>query len=188
RWTAAAMWGSSASAGKPVKALLMSSSASGGSRKKSPLRRTALSAPLSTSRSTTTSLPPGTLYSPCMARSDSVLVGEFPLHAVVRRYEAQRLVKPMRVGPCFVSRQLNHTAALRTALFDGPFEKCAACARATFAGGYPDALDLAAPQAAARQARDEAQLQTTDDLPGAFGHGQILIGIVSDRLECRDVT
>src|SRR5690625_732275 len=51
-------------AGKPVNARSIRSSASSGSRKKSPERETRASRSSSTSTSTATSLPPGTLYSP----------------------------------------------------------------------------------------------------------------------------
>src|SRR5690625_4882507 len=50
--------------GNPVNARSIRSSASSGSRKKSPERETRASRSSSTSTSTDTSLPPGTLYSP----------------------------------------------------------------------------------------------------------------------------
>src|SRR5690606_20274688 len=53
-------------AGRPSSAVFIASSALSGSRKKSPLTWTPARRPSSTARSTTTSLPPGTLYSPCM--------------------------------------------------------------------------------------------------------------------------
>ncbi len=62
----------SAVVGSPVTAATMSSSASSGSRKKSPDSATRDSCPSSTSTSTITSLPPGTLYSPRTKRSVSV--------------------------------------------------------------------------------------------------------------------
>ena len=52
--------------GSPLTAASMSSSASSGSRKKSPARWKSAMRPSRSSRSTTTSFPPGTLYSPCM--------------------------------------------------------------------------------------------------------------------------
>src|SRR5690606_4012647 len=61
RWASSA---SEAAAGAPSSARTMSVSASGGSRKKSPLTSTFCRRPSSTTRSTTTSLPPGVLYSP----------------------------------------------------------------------------------------------------------------------------
>ena len=63
--TAVAMAVESDSAGSPFTASLMSSSAESGSRKKSPARRKRAIRSSSISRSTTTSFPPGTLYSPC---------------------------------------------------------------------------------------------------------------------------
>ena len=62
--TASAMSAALVSTGSPVSARLISGSASSGSRKKSPLSETWASTPSTTSKSTTTSLPPGTLYSP----------------------------------------------------------------------------------------------------------------------------
>jgi len=56
----------SAAAGSPVRASLMASSASSGSRKKSPETATDVSRSSSTSTSAATSLPPATLYSPRM--------------------------------------------------------------------------------------------------------------------------
>src|SRR4051795_4428090 len=67
--TAAAMRVESASIGRPFTAPLIASSAESGSRKKSPASRKFAIAPSTSSRSTTTSLPPGTLYSPCMPSS-----------------------------------------------------------------------------------------------------------------------
>ena len=64
--TAAAMAAASDSIGSPSTAPLMSSRALSGSRKKSPARRNSAILPSRSSRSTTTSLPPGTLNSPCM--------------------------------------------------------------------------------------------------------------------------
>src|SRR3954454_6849017 len=61
----------SASIGRPFTAPLIASSAESGSRKKSPASRKFAIAPSTSSRSTTTSLPPGTLYSPCMPESSS---------------------------------------------------------------------------------------------------------------------
>src|SRR5690606_18427047 len=58
-----------ASAGSPSSAALMVASTESGCRKKSPLTWTLANRPASMSRSTTTSLPPGTLYSPCMRAS-----------------------------------------------------------------------------------------------------------------------
>src|SRR5690625_6700968 len=52
--------------GSPVSARSIRSSASSGSRKKSPDIETRAKRPASTSTSTATSLPPGTLYSPRM--------------------------------------------------------------------------------------------------------------------------
>ncbi len=49
---------------RPVNASLITSSASSGSRKKSPLTRTSARCSSTSRRSTATSLPPGTLYSP----------------------------------------------------------------------------------------------------------------------------
>src|SRR3546814_7948017 len=63
--TAAASAASPVSAGRPSSAASMASSALAGSRKKSPLTCTAVIRPSTMDRSTTTSLPPGTLYSPC---------------------------------------------------------------------------------------------------------------------------
>src|SRR6476620_5384270 len=69
--TAAAISAAVELSGSPFKAALLARRASSGSRKKSPLRETSVKAPSSTSRSTTTSLPPGTLYSPCSGGVDS---------------------------------------------------------------------------------------------------------------------
>src|SRR5690348_8722517 len=65
-WMAVARAASSAFCGRPSSARLIACSALSGSRKKSPLTCTPASRPSRTSRSTTTSLPPGILYSPCM--------------------------------------------------------------------------------------------------------------------------
>src|SRR5690348_4001489 len=55
-------------AGKPSSAMSIRVNAVSGSRKKSPLIRTPDNLPSRTARSATTSLPPGILYSPCIAR------------------------------------------------------------------------------------------------------------------------
>src|SRR5690606_34698625 len=68
-WIAAAISASLASAGRPHTARSIASSAVSGSRKKSPLTWTFAMWPSASSRSTTTSLPPGTLYSPCIPPS-----------------------------------------------------------------------------------------------------------------------
>src|SRR5690606_18310709 len=68
-WIAAAISASLASAGRPHTARSIASSAVSGSRKKSPLTWTCAMWPSASSRSTTTSLPPGTLYSPCIPPS-----------------------------------------------------------------------------------------------------------------------
>jgi len=69
------------------------------------------------------------------------------------------------------------------ALRDGPFKQGAASAGAALVGGDTYALDLAAPQTAARQARDKGQLQAAHDGTVAFRHGQILIRITLYRVK-----
>src|SRR6185312_4334224 len=58
---------SSMAMGWPSSTALIAGSAASGSRKKSPLSRTPAKRPSRKARSTTTSLPPGILYSPCIA-------------------------------------------------------------------------------------------------------------------------
>ena len=72
-FTAAAICGGSLSSGNPFTARLIASRALSGSRKKSPASWKFAITPSMTSRSTTTSLPPGTLYSPCIALPSSAI-------------------------------------------------------------------------------------------------------------------
>ena len=72
----------SAVVGRPSSACRMLSSALSGSRKKSPDTCTWVSLPSCSCRSTTTSLPPGTLYSPCL-----VLIGR---SFGMRGYDSER--------------------------------------------------------------------------------------------------
>src|SRR5690606_19884842 len=75
RSIAAVMAAASLSAGRPSSAALISPRAESGSRKKSPLTRTPCRRPPLTPRSTTTSLPPGILYSPCLMPAPSSCCG-----------------------------------------------------------------------------------------------------------------
>src|SRR3954471_8770696 len=93
--TAAAMRVESASIGRPFTAPLIASRGESGSRKKSPASRKFAITPSASSRSTTTSLPPGTLYSPCMpdssSRSGMPSAGRTPLaHPLVEPGEEVR--------------------------------------------------------------------------------------------------
>src|SRR6478735_490943 len=99
--TAAARSAAGVVSGSPVSARLMSSRASSGSRKKSPLTETSASAPSTTARSTTTSLPPGTLYSPCRrwllsallaGNPDSLMLSILPQKAGARLTQKARTV------------------------------------------------------------------------------------------------
>src|SRR5215213_8232917 len=73
--TAAARARASDSAGIPLIAASIAASASSGSRKKSPASRNPEILSSTTSRSTTTSLPPGTLNSPCIVPAYSARCG-----------------------------------------------------------------------------------------------------------------
>src|SRR6476661_3952976 len=99
--TAAAISAAVELSGSPSRAELMSSSASSGSRKKSPLRDTPVKAPSTTSRSTTTSLPPGTLYSPCRRGAPlSVSVSGVPVMTSILPHERKKPAPlPVRAFP-----------------------------------------------------------------------------------------
>src|SRR3546814_16694321 len=104
------------------------------------------------------------------------------LHTFVAGLEPQRLVKAPRVGPRLVGGKLHQTAVAPAAFLNRPLEDSPAETAAAPCSGHAHALDLPAPQAAPRQARNEAELQAGDDSATLLGDGED-----PDRSEARRV-
>ena len=94
--------------------------------------------------------------------------------------EAELLIEAPRIGARLVGGELHHLAAVTAAFLDRPFEHAPAEAAAAARRRDAHALDLAAPEADARQAGNEAQLQAADDLAALLHHGEELIAVGVD--------
>src|SRR3546814_1887652 len=85
-----------------------------------------------------------------------------------------------RVGPRLVGGKLHQTAVAPAAFLNRPLEDSPAETAAAPCSGHAHALDLPAPQAAPRQARNEAELQAGDDRATLLGDGEELVGVALD--------
>src|SRR3546814_5689392 len=102
------------------------------------------------------------------------------LFRAVAGLEPQRLVKAPGVGPLLVGGKLHQTAVAPAAFLNRPLEDSPAETAAAPCSGHAHALDLPAPQAAPRQARNEAELQAGDDRATLLGDGEELVGVAID--------
>src|SRR6185312_17547415 len=90
------------------------------------------------------------------ASSKCVSASQRQLHAFVAGDEAELLIEAPRIGARLVGGELHHLAAVTAAFLDRPFEHAPAEAAAAARRRDAHALDLAAPEADARQAGNEA--------------------------------
>ena len=109
------------------------------------------------------------------------------LHALVAGSKAQRFVKSPRVEPRLVAGELHQSATSAPAFADSPFEQPAPDPFAPDTRCDPDALDLTAPHAQARQTRNEGDLNAPDDGAAADRDRHQLIGIALQCVEGIDI-
>jgi hypothetical protein len=97
--------------------------------------------------------------------------------------KAEPVVKSMGIPARFISRELNHTAAAHPTLRNCPFEHLLPKTGISLCCRDPDALNLAAPHPAQRQAGKKCQLQRSNQAAILQGHCEKVTGIGSDGLK-----
>ena len=97
--------------------------------------------------------------------------------------KAEPVVKSMGIPARFVRRELNHTASAHPTLRNCPFEHLLPKTGISLCRHDPDALDLAAPHPAMRQAGKKCQLQRSNQAAILQGHCEKVTGIGSNGLK-----
>ena len=102
-------------------------------------------------------------------------------------HEPEPVVETVRVFALAIGGQLHKTAAALAALRDRPLKQSLAQPVRTAVPVNPHRLDLTAQRAAARKAGDEAQLQRPNHIFTIDHHGEKLVRIGLDRIECAEI-
>jgi hypothetical protein len=105
------------------------------------------------------------------------------LEADMARGKTKPLVEAVRVGARSIAGQLDQTAALDAGDLDRIAHEALADAKPAMGGGDPDPFDQAAFHTAARQARDDRQLQAADNRAGVFRDKQAVAALCHDLVE-----